>query len=211
MVSNSHTENGQNIGGVTVYTDTYNNWVRTRRIWNQHAYHVTNINEDGTVPQHEEANWLTYNNYRQNIQPEGAFNAPNFVPGKLDSNVLECDKIELVAQVKNEGSYGVKAGLPVQFYVVDPEIEGGEKLTGEYLIGTEYTIGALSPSGETTAKYEWNRRVTVDGVEHTVKMPAQILFWVDPSSDEAPTGVYAECDEDNNRSVASDVDGCGVN
>ena len=31
--------------------------VRTRRIWNQHTYHVTNIDEDGQVPAVEEPNW----------------------------------------------------------------------------------------------------------------------------------------------------------
>ena len=210
MVSNRYIENGQNIGCVTVYTDTYNNWVRTRRIWNQHSYHVTNINEDGTVSQHEEANWLSYNNYCQNVQPEGAFNAPNFVAGSLESKTEECYKVELVAHIRNEGSFGIKAGLPVNFYVVDPVTEDGKTLTGEHLIGTEYTVGVLSPSGETTAVFEWDRTVTVEGVEYTVKKSSQILFWVDQPSKETPTGMYAECHEDDNKSAAVKVDGCTV-
>jgi len=39
-------------------------WVGARRIWNQHTYHITNINEDGTVPQFEENSWQTHNTYR---------------------------------------------------------------------------------------------------------------------------------------------------
>ena len=35
--------------GVFVYGDAGDNWVPTRRIWNQHAYHITNILDDGTV------------------------------------------------------------------------------------------------------------------------------------------------------------------
>lgn len=54
--------------GVYVLGDAATRWVPTRRIWNQHTYHVTNINEDGTVPQAEAVNWLIpgLNNFRLN-------------------------------------------------------------------------------------------------------------------------------------------------
>ena len=35
-----------------------------RRIWNQHTYHITNINDDGSVPTVESPNWATLNNFR---------------------------------------------------------------------------------------------------------------------------------------------------
>jgi hypothetical protein len=43
----------------------------TRRIWNQHAYHVTNIREDATVPAQQQAYWQTAasNSFRNNIAP----------------------------------------------------------------------------------------------------------------------------------------------
>ena len=61
----------RSFGGIEIWEDVDNNWVRTRRIWNQHAYHVTNITEDGQVPRNEEPNWLNsrLNNFRQNVQP----------------------------------------------------------------------------------------------------------------------------------------------
>ncbi|MEZ4340537.1 MAG: VCBS repeat-containing protein [Sandaracinaceae bacterium] len=31
------------LGGIEIWEDAENNWVRTRRVWNQHTYHVTNI------------------------------------------------------------------------------------------------------------------------------------------------------------------------
>jgi hypothetical protein len=34
--------------GLTVLSDP--SWVPARRILNQHAYHVTNVNENGTIP-----------------------------------------------------------------------------------------------------------------------------------------------------------------
>ena len=36
--------------GIHVFGDSADRWVATRPIWNQHTYHITNINEDGTIP-----------------------------------------------------------------------------------------------------------------------------------------------------------------
>ncbi len=57
--------------GIRVYGGLDNDWVRTRKIWNQHAYHVTNVNSDTTIPVVERHNWLIpgLNNYRQNAYP----------------------------------------------------------------------------------------------------------------------------------------------
>ncbi|MEM6469374.1 MAG: choice-of-anchor C family protein [Planctomycetota bacterium] len=55
--------------GLTVLSDS--NWVPTRPIWNQHSYHITNINDDGTIPRVEANSWEIYNNYRRNLQPTG--------------------------------------------------------------------------------------------------------------------------------------------
>jgi len=54
--------------GVFAITSSDGQWASTRPVWNQHAYHVTNINDDGTVPTDEPENWLFtgLNNFRQN-------------------------------------------------------------------------------------------------------------------------------------------------
>ena len=39
-------------------------WQTARCIWNQHTYHITNINDDTTVPVVETNNWDVFNNYR---------------------------------------------------------------------------------------------------------------------------------------------------
>ncbi|RMF88168.1 MAG: hypothetical protein D6739_00520, partial [Nitrospirae bacterium] len=48
----------QNTPGVYVIGGLDGDWVRTRKIWNQHAYHVTNVNTDATIPAHERPSWL---------------------------------------------------------------------------------------------------------------------------------------------------------
>ena len=43
-------------------------WARTRPVWNQLSYHVTNVLPNGGIPAHEAINWLTpgMNNFRVN-------------------------------------------------------------------------------------------------------------------------------------------------
>lgn len=95
--------------GVFVFGDSLNNWVRTRAIWNQHSYHITNINDDGTVPTHEQANWLQpgLNNFRLNTfaQPEKATSAPD----ATSSLIRKSDgpfpaSVQLTARIGNGGS-----------------------------------------------------------------------------------------------------------
>ena len=51
-----------------VIGDSEDRWVPARRIWNQHTYHVTNVLEDGTIPQFEQPSWLSLNTYRTQAQ-----------------------------------------------------------------------------------------------------------------------------------------------
>jgi hypothetical protein len=55
---------------VQVIRDAKDRWIQARRIWNQHTYHVTNVREDGTIPQHEPPSWQLLNTYRTNAQIE---------------------------------------------------------------------------------------------------------------------------------------------
>ncbi len=56
---------------VQVIRDVQDRWIQARRIWNQHTYHVTNVREDGTIPQFEPPSWESLNTFRTNAQIEG--------------------------------------------------------------------------------------------------------------------------------------------
>jgi hypothetical protein len=58
---------------IEVFQDAQKRWAPTRRIWNQHAYSVTNVREDGTIPAHMTPSWKFTNTFRMNaqIQPGG--------------------------------------------------------------------------------------------------------------------------------------------
>ena len=53
---------------VQVIRDGAEGWVQARRIWNQHAYHVTNVREDGTIPAEQPKNWRHLNTFRTQAQ-----------------------------------------------------------------------------------------------------------------------------------------------
>jgi hypothetical protein len=125
--------------GLRVFGDLEGRWVRTRRVWNQHHYHVTNVEEDGTIPLAEAANWTTpgLNNFRQNVQPEGEFAAPDLVVTVLPYCALT--ERGATARVRNIGQAAVPAGVVVGFYAGDPAA-GGEPL------GSGLTTKALYPA-----------------------------------------------------------------
>jgi hypothetical protein len=54
-----------------VLRDADDRWIQARRIWNQHAYYVTNVREDSTIPQVPVDNWEVFNTFRTNAQIEG--------------------------------------------------------------------------------------------------------------------------------------------
>lgn len=177
--------------GVFVYGDADDNWVRTRRLWNQHAYHITHIDGDGSVPAPEPASWIVppgLNNYRQSSQGAGVFNAPDLQVG-LDASLAPCPaEVLLSAVVRNQGSLGVAPGVSVRFY------RGiGSSAT---LLAEKATTTALLPgqSEVVTTKY------TVLSGETTLDFSVEV-----DAADPMP-GAFKECLEDNNAATLSNVE-----
>ncbi|HEX2678388.1 MAG TPA: VCBS repeat-containing protein [Polyangiales bacterium] len=54
-----------------VISDRMGRWIPARRIMNQDTYHVTNIDDDGTVPVHEMPSWKLNNSFRAQAQVNG--------------------------------------------------------------------------------------------------------------------------------------------
>ncbi len=130
---------GTKQSGVRVFGDLEGRWVRTRRVWNQHHYYITNVEEDGTIPAIEQANWTVegLNNFRQNVQPQGEFSAPDLVVSVLAQCIP--DEYALIARVRNIGQASVPAGVAVGFYDGDPQAGGA-------LLGSGVTTKVLYPA-----------------------------------------------------------------
>ena len=174
--------------GIVVWEDTSDNWVRTRRVWNQHAYAITHITEDGTVPAMMEVNWLNerYNNFRQNVQPDGLFAAPDAVLGGNICTPTETDDgwaLDLSVLVRNDGALSIPAGTAVAIVLDDG-------MSTTLLLETQTTI-LLAPG-------QFEVLTLTVALPPGVVPPVTIQAIVDPGSDEAPSGAMNECNEDNN-------------
>jgi hypothetical protein len=183
--------------GIKIYGDAQLNWVRTREVWNQHAYHVTNINDDGTVPTPEPDNWLQpgLNNFRQNVQTWGVHNAPNLVPRLFGADERQCatGTITLGLMVQNTGSKGVPPGVNVAFYRV---LEQGDR----ELLGTSQTQAPLLPGMSEYVEYVWQTSQT------NVPLPWTFRFVVivdDPAV--GPEVAVHECIEQDNEAGPIDI------
>ncbi len=105
--------------GVRVFSDQNNTWVRTPPVWNEHAYHITNVTPDGVIPQHEPANpeQPGFDNFRQNKQPGNEFAAPD---GIVTVAAACPGPTALVATVRNIGQAALPAGVSIGFYEGTP-------------------------------------------------------------------------------------------
>jgi hypothetical protein len=188
--------------GIRVLGDATDSWVPTRRIWNQHGYHVTNVDELGAIPAGEPANWLqpttatvagVMNNFRQNLPSSNAFAAPDLtVALALDPNACTMN-----AHVCNAGDIVVGAGVQVHFWdnatMTEIACDGGPVVTPQTLapgacVDVACSWPAPAPSGPVDV------RACVDNAGYDCSSGA--------------SGGNNECHEDNNLATAAGDQGC---
>jgi len=168
--------------GIRVVGDQLGRWVATRPIWNQHAYAVTNILDNGRVPTTSQwlRNWDVdgLNNFRQNSPGEGAGAGlmPDLTLRRGKANCAGNDA-ELSLEVCNRGTEPVADGLAVTAY------------DGTTALCTAYTTLPMRP-GFCQTIY-----CTIPDVGG----PVDVTVVADDGG--AGTGVHTECREDNNQLV----------
>jgi hypothetical protein len=131
-------EDGSKQSGIRIFGSASGSWVRTRRVWNEHTYHITNVGEDGVVPKSELPNWTQpgLDDFRQNKQPGSEFAAPDAVVAAVP--VCSGATYTIVATVRNIGEAVLPAGVKVTFYANAP--------SPGTILGTSATKHALSPA-----------------------------------------------------------------
>ncbi|HEX8433879.1 HYR domain-containing protein [Archangium sp.] len=199
VVENNHATPGVGFNGLRVYHDKKEGWANTRRLWNQHAYSVTNVNDDGTIPSHPLTNWRipALNTFRSNTAGYlGTGPSPYLAADLVASDVsTSCDgygSLVLSARVRNQGEAPVAAGVKVAFYKGNPA-------SGGSLLGVATVTDALPAGGSFIA--------TVS-VSTSFTGTADIFAVVD--DDGTGTGVTTECREDNNSASATGSLSCVV-
>jgi FG-GAP-like repeat len=146
--------------GITVWGDQQNSWVGTRSLWNQHAYSVSNVcdpaddacdapNVYGSIPTHQKPNWSLpwLNNFRQNSQEEGIFNAPD---ATVAIDVSCASPLVVHVSVRNIGlstlPAGVEAGVFIEGGATPTEL-GSVKTTHVLHAGQTEVLDFAVPSG----------------------------------------------------------------
>jgi hypothetical protein len=165
--------------GIEVWGDALDNWVSTRPIWNQHSYHITNVEIDGTIPAVENSSWLfpagdPHNSYRRNIQGASDFCAPNLELFDLRAEAASCPTLVLTVDVVNLGCLGVGSGVEVSFY---------EQSLG--YLGTVTTQNQLPAGAKETVTLVTSEAINAATV------------WAVVDDDGMGNGSLNECDEDN--------------
>jgi hypothetical protein len=114
------------VKGVRAFEGASDDWAPTRKIWNQHTYHITNVNDDGTVPRHEEPSWLVHNTYRLNtFGDRDPLSVADLSVGQLaliDNG--NGQPMSIGARISNGGEVEAAQDVRVAFYQGDPESDG---------------------------------------------------------------------------------------
>ena len=145
-------QNLSRLWGLKALASPSDKWVNTRSVWNQHTYHVTNVNLDGTLPYPETNSWApgASNTYRQNVQGQGVFSAPDLVACMVTVDLTQCMAGSAVVWVTvyNGGGLVVKSGGSVKAYA--------DEATGSFPIGMGATTKQLQPGDSEKVPVLWN-------------------------------------------------------
>jgi hypothetical protein len=124
----THPNTAETAGGIRVLRDRLDRWASSRPLWNQHAYSITNVLDDGKIPKTSEwkQNWKEagLNNYRANVQGATGFADYPDITGALAADKV-CSAtatggVTLSATVCNRGKKAVGADMPATFYQGEP-------------------------------------------------------------------------------------------
>ncbi len=175
--------------GIEVWRDRLDNWVGTPAIWNQHAYHITNVTLDGRIPAVEPPSWSTpdqapFNSYRRNAQGDRPdLCAPDLVVTAVSQRIQRCPVLVVEAEIVNQGCLGVGPGVGVS------------------LRSTSGPVGSVQTTEALAAGATMQVEIEVSNLGTNFRFDAV----VDVDADEA----LNECREENNESETVSV-GCQV-
>ncbi len=133
VASNNYAFSGWN--GITVIGDIGGSWAPARPVWNQFAYHITNVTNDGLIPVDPVENWTLHNSFRAGGTELGpAHWLPDLRVGGLEWCLEACDldaqasEVLVAFSIENRGlldvvDVEVAIGSTV---VIIPELGAGE-------------------------------------------------------------------------------------
>jgi len=189
--------------GLEVWGDPADRWVPARRIWNQHAYHVTHIREDGSVPLRQVKGWQPTNGREFNIyrsQPRSAGVAPDLTVPEVGLTAIAgaCsalgDHIVINAVIANGGDVRAGPGIWVAFFGQWGEADWEPLLddAGTPIRGVVETTLEPGRTARVSAAYRlMGNPAGHDGLPDRIRVVADV-------GDDPVFGGERECNEENN-------------
>jgi hypothetical protein len=173
-------------GALVAFENDGTGWPAAGSTWGLHDFAITNINPDGSVPEHPEASWNKYNVYRARVAADDP-STPDLLAEVTDVCVADCTygPVKVGVQVANDGGADVDAGALLSLYAKD---------STPRLVAT-YTLPAIA-AGEKLAGIEFDLTAADVGTSGFIAV-------VD--DDGTGTGAVNECDETNNTDEYTDV------
>ena len=130
LASNDYGIDGWN--GITVIGDESSTWAPARPVWNQFAYHITNVDNDGGIPAVPVDNWLSWNNFRAGGTELGPSHWLADLRPEEPSRCLDlcaADRVVLYVPVENSGLLGTR-DFQVSLVTADGAVAWSETVEG---------------------------------------------------------------------------------
>ena len=170
--------------GLHIFGDAGGNWVRTRSIWNQHNYHVTNVDDDGGIPLNQVPSWTRNNSFRHQVLTSGSIFAAADLTASFGRVGEVGTDIVITVRIGNGGAAVAPAAVPVALYNGNPAL-------GFPFLATVNTTSTLAPGSFEDVSFQFP----------SITLGEDTLFAVaddDATMPLAPVGIVVESDEDNN-------------
>ncbi|MCK6528292.1 VCBS repeat-containing protein [Myxococcota bacterium] len=170
--------------GIAVVGDADDSWMPARPIWNQHAYSITNVEDDGAIPTHPAPNWLEYNSFRSADLVAATGGVAADLVARADVCSLDCDTFGtawLSVYALNQGTGDVESPVRVSVY---------RKVDAELLHLDTVVVDQPIPSG-------WSAPGVRIPLDAEFVGDAALVVAVD--DDGTGLGTVPECREENNR------------
>ena len=185
--------------GIAVWGDASDSWVSARRVWNEHAYHVTNVTESGQIPMKEpesykDYNGRSYNTFRSN--PRNYNVAPDLTVSavQVSSPGVACgalsNQLTITAKIDNVGDLRVGPGVKLTFYGLWGATEEPLYTDAAKTPLTSTLQSSLEPGDSILVSVSYDASFNTAGT-----LPDKVRVVVDEAK------VESECHEDNNELV----------
>ncbi len=168
---------------ISVYEDAGDSWAPARKLWNQHAYSITNIDDDLSVPADAEPSFAANNSWHAAPDPLSGESLLDDLEGEILEVCADCAQgaITVSARVINRSPAELPPGIPVALY--------GRWADGDRLLATAETTEPIPPG--------WTGAAITLTVAAEDLAGAEALWWVS-DDDGTGAGIFPECAEGNN-------------